>query len=130
MYKHHSNPMHAPLSIIRIYLVRQAVGQVANSPSNLAIKDISFALSFPGSVFSYGQPATPDQSNRKLEPRPLCCVLGKGDPGRSPGRGFCRAKRCWGQLHPLHVICGPRDSGRGIKETGRNFILERATEST
>lgn len=71
MYKCPSNPIQAQLSIIRVYLNRQQVWQLANNPSNLAIKDISSALLFTGNISRWAQPVGPDQSNTELEPRPL-----------------------------------------------------------
>ena len=44
MCRHHSNPRHVLLSIIGIHLDRQALWEVANNPSNVAIKNISFTF--------------------------------------------------------------------------------------
>lgn len=61
----------------------------------------------------------------------LCAVSweSKGDPDRSPETG-CRAKTARAACVPPHVICVPHDSGTDGKEMGRNYILERAVEST
>lgn len=86
------------------------------------------ALPFTGNVFCWGQPAGHNQAH--VEPRPLCCVLGKQRRPRQVPQDGLQSQGCQGCLRPLHVTCMPHNSGTDSREMGRNYILERAVEST
>lgn len=86
------------------------------------------ALPFTENVFCRGQPAGHDQAH--IEPRSPCCVLGKQRRPRQVPQDGLQSQDCQDCLRPLHIICGPLDSGTDSKEMGRNYIFERAVEST
>lgn len=131
MYACHSNPIQTQLSIISVYLNRQEVWQVANNPSNLAIKDISFALLFTGNISP--KASLPVLTKVTQSWSPGLCVVSRGSKGagavRFPKSSYIESKAARASLCPLHLCPLQNSNGTGIEELRREFILERVAET-
>lgn len=122
MYKCPSNPIQAQLSIIRVYLNRQQVWQLANNPSNLAIKDIlHYCL----------QETFPTKASLRVLTKvtqswsPGLCVVARKSEGagadRIPKRGCWRAQGCQSRPVSLH-LCPPQNrDGAGAEGMNRSW---------
>ena len=126
MCRHHSNPRHVLLSIIGIHLDRQALWEVANNPSNVAIKNISFT--FYRKCFLLRPACWPWPSSHGAQTSVLCPGKPK-ETQTGPPRWAAEPRLPGLPASPPRHLCAPH-SGTGSKEMGRNYILERAVEST
>lgn len=120
-WRHPSNPRNVLLSIIRIHLHRQALWAEANLPMwPLRI----LALPFTGNVFCWGQPAGHDQAH--MEPRSLCCVLGKQRrPRQVPRRRAAEPRLPGPPASPTSSVCPTIVEQTARRWEGITFLKEQ-----